>query len=282
MTQPMTLTCGNHILDLSSPKVMGVLNVTPDSFSDGGKFNSVDHALRHAEKLVEEGAAIIDVGGESTRPGAKVVSVQEELDRVAPIVEAIYKNIDTIISVDTSTPAVMEAAAQWGAGILNDVRALRREGAIEMAAQLKLPVCLMHMLGEPQTMQQEPHYEGDVVNVIRDYLSERLKTCVASGMNKSALLIDPGFGFGKTLQHNLRLLNRLDEFKKLGVPILVGMSRKSMIGQVINKPFDERLHAGLALTTLAVLKGANIIRVHDVAPTVDVIKMTRAVMEETI
>lgn len=282
MTQTMTLTCGNHILDLSSPKVMGVLNVTPDSFSDGGKFNSVDYALRHAEKLVEEGAAIIDVGGESTRPGAKIISAQEELDRVAPIVEAIYKNIDTIISVDTSTPEVMQAAAQWGAGLLNDVRALRREGAVEMAAQLKLPVCLMHMLGEPQTMQQEPHYEGDVVSVIRDYLSERIKTCMAAGIDKSRLLIDPGFGFGKTLQHNLHLLNHLEEFKMLGVPILVGMSRKSMIGQVINKPFEERLHAGLALTTLAVLKGAHIIRVHDVAPTVDAIKMTCAVMEEAI
>lgn len=282
MTHTMTLTCGNHILDLSSPKVMGVLNVTPDSFSDGGKFNSVDYALRHAEKLVAEGASIIDVGGESTRPGAKIISVQEELDRVAPIVEAIYKNIDTIISVDTSTPEVMHAAAQWGAGILNDVRALRRAGAVEMAAQLNLPVCLMHMLGEPQTMQQEPHYAGDVVSVIRDYLSERIQMCVAAGMNKLQLLIDPGFGFGKTLQHNLRLLNHLDEFKTLGVPILVGMSRKSIIGQVINKPFEERLHAGLALTTLAVLKGAHIIRVHDVAPTVDAIKMTYAVMEETI
>lgn len=278
----MKLTCGNHTLDLTEPKVMGVLNVTPDSFSDGGRFNSVDMALRHAEKLVAEGAAIIDVGGESTRPGANVVSVQEELDRVAPIVEAIYKNIDTIISVDTSTPAVMQAAAQWGAGILNDVRALRREGAVDMAAQLKLPVCLMHMLGEPQTMQQNPQYDGDVVDVVRDYLAARIDVCVASGMEKYQLLIDPGFGFGKNLQHNLRLLNQLDQFSQLGVPILVGMSRKSMIGQVVNKPFEERLHAGLALTAIAVLKGAHIIRVHDVGPTVDAIKMTRAVMEEGI
>lgn len=255
---------------------MGILNVTPDSFSDGGRFNTLDSALFHARALVLAGATLVDIGGESTRPGAPAVSEDEELSRVVPVVEAISKELDVIISVDTSSPQVMLESAKVGAGLINDVRALKRPGALEAAAATGLPVCLMHMQGEPGTMQQNPHYEDVVTDVIA-FLSERVAACENEGIRRDQLILDPGFGFAKTLEHNLVLFKRMPELFKLALPLLVGVSRKSMIGAVLTKPVEERLYGSLALAALAVAKGASIIRVHDVEQTVDVIKMIAAV-----
>jgi dihydropteroate synthase len=260
---------------------MGVINVTPDSFSDGGSLYqqfkpNLDLAMARARAMVDEGAAILDVGGESTRPGADAVSVQEEMDRVLPVVEKVSAELDVVVSVDSSTPKVMTAAAGLGAGLLNDVRALAREGALEAAAATKLPVCLMHMQGNPGNMQADPSY-NKVVTEVLDYLAQRVAACEEAGIARHRLLIDPGFGFGKTLEHNLQLLAGLEEFTRLGLPVLVGLSRKSMIGKILGRDVDERMPASIALALLAAQRGANIIRSHDVAATADALAMWIAI-----
>ena len=270
------LPCGSRVLDLAHTHVMGILNVTPDSFSDGGRFSQLDAALRHAAAMVAAGATIIDVGGESTRPGARAVSPVEEMERVAPIVERIHRELDVIISVDTSTPAVMRETARLGAGLINDVRSLQRDGALDAAAATGLPVCLMHMLGEPGTMQDAPHYDH-LVEEVTEFLVDRIAQCAAVGIAPERIILDPGFGFAKTLQHNLSLFKHMQSLHALGRPLLVGVSRKSMIGMALNRPVGERLYGGLALAALAVAKGARILRVHDVAETVDVVRMIEAV-----
>ncbi len=259
---------------------MGVLNVTPDSFSDGGSFynssnSKLTKAYDYAQSMISAGAKIIDIGGESTRPGAKSVSIQEELDRVIPIIEKLSKDSDCIISLDSSSPQVMLAAAEAGVGLLNDVRSFRREGALDVALKTGLPIVLMHMQGEPQNMQKEPTYDN-VVEEVRSFLLNRVNECQSIGIEKNKIIIDPGFGFGKTLTNNFELMNNLDSLCLDNIPLLVGTSRKSMIGTVLNKEPIERLYGGLALTTLAIQKGANIIRTHDVAPTKDVIDMIYA------
>ena len=262
------------------PLVMGVLNVTPDSFSDGGQFVSVDSAFDHAQQMVNEDAAIIDVGGESTRPGASPVSTQEELDRVIPVIEKIAANLNCIISIDSSCPQVMAAAAQAGAGLLNDVRGFQREGALQVAAKTGLPICVMHMRGEPKTMQQQPVYHS-VVDEVKTFLLERVEACLKAGVKRDNIILDPGFGFGKTLNHNLQLLSSLAQLKSLELPLLVGMSRKSMIGAILQNETSERLYGGLALASLAVQHGANIIRTHDVKPTSDAVAVAYAVKTST-
>ena len=273
---PTRLPCGNRVLDLARTHVMGILNITPDSFSDGGRFAHRDLALRHAEAMVAAGATLIDVGGESTRPGARAVSSTEELERVAPIVEAISRELDVVISVDTSTPAVILETARLGAGLINDVRSLRREGALQAAVATRLPVCLMHMRGEPTDMQDDPRYD-DVVTEVASFLSERMDACVAAGIPIEKIVLDPGFGFAKNLDHNLSLFKHMEALHALGRPLLVGVSRKSMIGKVLDKPVDQRLYGALALAAMAMVQGAKILRVHDVAETVDVVRMIAAV-----
>ncbi|MBU2707980.1 dihydropteroate synthase [Zooshikella marina] len=275
-TSTLMLSCGDKVLDLSTPQVMGILNVTPDSFSDGGQYSNFDKALQHAEKMICAGASIIDIGGESTRPGANPVTVQAEMDRVLPVLSALKQHFDVIISVDTSSPELMREAAQLGAGMINDVRALKRDNALTVAADLTIPICLMHMLGEPDTMQRLATYD-DVVDEVISYLQQRVAACIEHGIEKQRLLIDPGFGFSKTLEHNLLLLKRLDELQRLELPLLVGLSRKRMIGDVLGKPVSERLYGSLALAAWSVLHGAHIIRVHDVAETVDVVRMLNAI-----
>lgn len=270
------LPCGSRLLDLSRPHVMGILNVTPDSFSDGGRFGQRDKALRHAEAMLLAGATLIDVGGESTRPGARAVSPIEELERVAPVVDAIAAELDVIISVDTSTPAVMREAARLGAGLINDVRALQRAGALDAVRDTGLPVCLMHMRGEPGSMQDSPQY-ADVVAQVRDFLLERMIVCESEGIARDRIILDPGFGFAKNLQHNLSLFKHLAKLHALGRPLLVGVSRKSMIGQALGREVGGRLSGSLALAALGISKGARILRVHDVAETVDVVRMLAAV-----
>lgn len=276
MPYPTRLPCGSRVLDLSRPHVMGILNVTPDSFSDGGRHASRDAALRHAEAMVAAGATLVDVGGESTRPGARVVSPTEELERVAPVVEAIARELDVIISVDTSTPAVMRECARLGAGLINDVRSLGRDGALDAAADSGLPVCLMHMRGEPGNMQDDPRYD-DVTKEVCSFLQGRMAVCAAAGIPAERIILDPGFGFAKTLSHNLSLFKHLDRLHDLGRPLLVGVSRKSMIGQALGRDVAQRLYGSLGLAALAVSKGARIVRVHDVAETVDVVRMIEAV-----
>ncbi|VAW88197.1 Dihydropteroate synthase [hydrothermal vent metagenome] len=266
-----------RFFDLSYPSVMGVLNCTPDSFSDGGRFIIPGLALRQAIKMVEEGAAIIDVGGESTRPGAVAVSLQEELDRVLPVIEAIAAESAVIISIDTSKAEVMSAAVRAGAGLINDVCALQQTGALQAAVELQVPVCLMHMQGQPRSMQAQVKYTN-VVQEVLNFLQERVDVCVAAGIDKNNLIIDPGFGFGKTLEHNKRLMQQLNEFVSLGLPVLVGVSRKSMVGTILGKKeVGERLFGSVALAALAVWQGAHIIRAHDVAATVDVVKTIDAI-----
>jgi dihydropteroate synthase len=272
----MLLSCGRHTLDLSTPAVMGVLNVTPDSFSDGGRFLDPGEAVREARRLAAEGAALIDVGGESTRPGADPVDPAEELDRVLPVIEAIVAELELPVSVDTSKPEVMEAALAAGASMVNDVMALRAPGALEIVASSGAAVCLMHMQGQPRSMQLEPRYR-DVVQDVHHFLSERVAACEAAGMDRSRLVIDPGFGFGKTLEHNLCLLSALDEFTREGLPVLAGLSRKSMIGQITGRPMAERLAGSVALAALAVERGASIVRAHDVAATLDAVKIAAAI-----
>jgi dihydropteroate synthase len=271
----LPLDCAGKSLDLSIPRVMGILNVTPDSFSDGGDFISVPAALAQARRMVGEGAAIIDVGGESTRPGAQAVPIEEELRRVIPVIRALAAELPVPISIDTAKPEVMHAAVEAGAGFINDVYALRAPGALAMAAALGVPVCLMHMQGEPRTMQQNPHYD-DVVGEVGAFLIARIRACRDAGIPDRQLLIDPGFGFGKTVRHNLQLLNGLDALRRIGLPLLVGLSRKSFLGAVLDAPVTARLHAGLAATTVAVLKGARLIRTHDVGPTVEALRLCSA------
>lgn len=273
------MDCAGRPLDLSRPCVMGILNITPDSFSDGGEFFGLDTALRRAERMVEEGADILDIGGESTRPGAASVSAQEEIDRVVPVIEALGARVSLPISVDTSKPEVIHAAVGVGAGMINDVRALRGPGALQAAAEARVPVCLMHMRGEPKTMQAAPQYD-DLVSEVRDFLSSRMDACIEAGIARSRLLLDPGFGFGKTLTHNLALLARLGELCSLGPPVMVGLSRKSMLGALTGRSVDERLAGSLAAAVLAVERGACLVRVHDVAATVDALRVTRAVQGE--
>lgn len=274
------LQCGDRWLDLSSPIVMGILNVTPDSFSDGGAFMTLDAARRQASRMLDEGARLIDVGGESTRPGAAPVSADEELRRVIPVVEALAKELPIPISIDTSRPETMRAAASAGAGLINDVRALRQPGALAAAAQTGLPVCLMHMQGEPGIMQQAPEYR-DVVVEVTGFLADRVTRCEDAGIPRQRLLVDPGFGFGKALNHNLALLANLPRIAALGPPLLVGLSRKSMIGLVTGRGVGDRLHGSLAAAVLAVMGGARILRVHDVGPTLDALKVVAAVSSST-
>lgn len=270
------LRCGKYTLDLSYPHVMGILNVTPDSFSDGGVYNNLDTALRRAVEMHAAGASIIDIGGESTRPGAAAVSAQQELDRVAPLVERIARECEVVISVDTSTPAVIRESARLGAGLINDVRALQREGALDAAAATHLPVCLMHMRGEPQTMQDEPYYE-DVALEVAAFLEKRIAACAQVGITADRIVLDPGFGFAKNTQHNYELFKRLPELLALQRPLLVGVSRKSMVGNILQQPVGQRLYGSLALAVMALERGAKILRVHDVAETMDVLKIFNAV-----
>jgi dihydropteroate synthase len=271
----MRLRCGPHTLDLTQPIVMGILNVTPDSFSDGGRFIDSTQALDHAQRMIEAGAGIIDIGGESTRPGAGEVSEEEELRRVVPVIEALANRFSVPISIDTSKAAVMTAAVEVGATIINDVRALREPGALEAAAKTNAAVCLMHMQGQPRTMQLEPHYD-DVVAEVKSFLLERAAACEAAGIARDRLVIDPGIGFGKRLQHNLALLAHLRTLAEPGLPVLVGVSRKSMFQELLGRRVNHRLAGGLALATTAALSGAAILRVHDVAETVDVVKVAVA------
>ncbi|MEP4889671.1 MAG: dihydropteroate synthase [Aliiglaciecola sp.] len=265
----------NKKLDLTIPRVMGILNVTPDSFSDGGKFEGRDSALAQAETMILEGADFIDVGGESTRPGAEEVSIQQELDRTIPVIEAINANFDVVISIDTSKPEVMQHAVAAGAGLINDIRALEQTGALAAAAQSGAAVCLMHMQGQPKSMQQAPSYQ-DVVKEVTEFLQAKIDLCVQGGIAKSKLMIDPGFGFGKTLPHNYQILDRLNEMQELDLPMLIGISRKSMIGNLLNRDVNDRLAGSLAAATIALTKGASILRVHDVKQTVDAVKVVLA------
>lgn len=271
----MKLTARGQTLSLATPQVMGILNVTPDSFSDGGTHNTPAKALEHARKMIAEGATIIDIGGESTRPGAAKVSPEQEAERVIPVVAAIARESDVWISVDTSKALVIREAANAGAHILNDIRSFSEPGALQAAAQSGLPVCVMHMQGEPRTMQQAPHYQN-VVREVYTYLEAQVARCVAAGIEKNHIILDPGFGFGKTLAHNYQLLDKLDLFHNLGLPVLAGMSRKSMIGQLMDIPPDERVAGSVACAVIAAMKGAQIIRVHDVKETVQAMKVVEA------
>lgn len=271
----MQLKLGSRTIDLDRPVVMGVLNVTPDSFSDGGDFTDRETALRHALAMAEAGAAIIDIGGESTRPGAETVPESEEIARVIPLIESLRRESDVAISVDTSNPAVMRAAAAAGAVLINDVYALRREGALQAVAELDTAVCLMHMLGTPATMQDAPEYRtlpGDVI----DFLDERISTCTAAGISRDRLVVDPGFGFGKTDMHNLQILMRLEAFGAFNLPLLVGLSRKRTLGNLTGRAAKDRIAAGVAAAVLAVERGAHIVRTHDVAATVDALAIVSA------
>lgn len=270
------LNCAGKILDLSVPRVMGILNLTPDSFADGGQHNLFDAAISHAHKMVAEGAAIIDVGGESTRPGAQDVSVDEELQRVIPVIERLANELDIPISIDTCKTQVMREAVAAGAGLINDVTALRDEGAVEFVASVGVPVCLMHMQGTPRMMQQDPQY-ADVTTDVADFLRDRINCCERAGISCDRLIADPGFGFGKTLQHNMQLMRELEKFHELDVPLLVGVSRKSMLGSILDAGVADRLYGSIALQTLAVWKGAHIIRSHDVKAAADAVRTIQAV-----
>lgn len=274
------LDCGGRALDLARTAIMGVLNVTPDSFSDGGVFMSASSAVDHACRMVEQGADMIDIGGESTRPGAAAVSVQQEMDRVLPVIESLAKEVSVPVSIDTSKPEVMRAAAAAGAGFINDVYALRVPGALEAARETGLPVCLMHMQGEPRTMQQAPKYDG-VVAEVSQFLVQRVKVAEAVGIDRKNLVIDPGFGFGKALHHNIALLRGLSELKAIDLPILAGLSRKSMIGMALGLPVERRVNASVALALIAIGHGANIVRVHDVAETTEAVRMYEYVYAES-
>lgn len=272
----MQLRSKGKFLDLSSAKVMGILNVTPDSFSDGGAFSNLDHALLQASKMVEHGAAIIDIGGESTRPGASDVSLEQELDRVIPIIEKIHSNLDCWISIDTSKALVMQEAVNAGAHIINDIRALREEGALQAAVKADVPVCLMHMQGMPRSMQNAPQYDNLLAEV-ETFLLQRVDAAESAGIKKENIILDLGFGFGKQLDHNFQLLQETERFVAMGYPVLTGISRKSMFGQLLNRDINSRLAGSLAGAIIAVQQGSQIIRVHDVAETVDVIKVLQKV-----
>lgn len=271
----MNLDFAGKSLDLSQTVIMGVLNVTPDSFSDGGLFIKPEAACRQAESMLRGGAQIIDIGGESTRPGAQAVSISEELGRVIPVIDRLHRELDCIISVDTSKPEVMLEAVASGAGLINDVCGMATQASVEAALKANVPVCIMHMQGNPRSMQIEPTYDN-VVDDVRDFLMERARLCVDSGISKSKIIIDPGFGFGKKVHHNVQLLNQLKELCETGYPVLAGLSRKSMIGHLLGLPVDERVAPSIALAIIAVQKGASIIRTHDVKQTHDAIRMVEA------
>ncbi len=271
----MFLNLGNRSIDLSSPKIMGVINMTPDSFSDGGRFQTTSEALLECQRMRDEGASIIDIGGESTRPGSEKVNTQTQIDRVIPLIQSIKRNLDIVISIDSGDPKVIKEAINNGAEIVNDIYALKNKGSIDVVCKEKKAVCLMHMKGKPISMQVNPTYKklpGDVV----DFLENRMNICIAAGINKDQIFVDPGFGFGKTLQHNLLILKFLHAFKNIGVPICVGVSRKKFIGDITSKPIRQRLAGSLMAAIIAVQNGANIIRTHDVAETKDAIEVTRA------
>ena len=271
-----TLDCGGRPLALDRPRIMGIVNLTPDSFSDGGVLADMEAATSHAMALAAQGADILDIGGESTRPGATAVSLEEELRRVIPVIEALRERTRLPISIDTSKPEVMRAAVAAGAGMINDVHALGRDGAMDAAAELGVPVCLMHMQGEPATMQDEPRYD-DVVAEVHGFFTQRLFACQMAGIDRKKIIVDPGFGFGKTLEHNLRLLRQLSRLVELGVPVLAGLSRKGMIGTITGREMDQRVVGSAVAALIAVQNGAGIVRVHDVAATRDALKMWEAV-----
>ncbi len=268
----MKLTANHKTLDLSTPKIMGILNFTPDSFSDSGKFFQLDKALFQVERMLNQGASIIDIGGESTRPMAEEVMLEEELERVVPLVEAVRKRFDCWISVDSSKAQVMQEAAKVGMDLINDIRALQEPDALQTAARLALPVCIMHMQGQPRTMQLNPHYDDVVADVLK-FMQQRTEQCLASGIKKENLIWDPGFCFGKSVQHNYRLLQQFSVFCEQGYPVLAGISRKSMIGAVLDKPVEQRTVGSVAAALIAAMKGASILRVHDVAETADALKI---------
>ena len=271
-SRSMLLNLGSRTLDLSKPKIMGVLNITPDSFSDGGKYQSLDHALSACEKMIDEGASIIDIGGESTKPGSSPIEAGIQIDRVIPVIQSIKKNFDTIVSVDTGDPVVMREAIKNGAEIVNDVYALKNTVDMDFLSGENKAICLMHMKGSPSTMQENPVYD-DLMTEIKDFLEERINFCLRAGKNRESLIIDPGFGFGKTLRHNILLLKNIEQLKYLKVPICIGISRKSFIGKITNKTINERLYGSLGATLIALQNGANIIRTHDVGPTTDIINL---------
>lgn len=277
MNSDVVLQCGDRTLELNRPRVMGILNVTPDSFSDGGKFLEPSEAMAQVDAMIAAGADLIDVGGESTRPGASEVTEQEEMDRVIPLIQAIRSRFDTIVSLDSSKAAVMREAAAAGAGMINDVRALQEPGALSVAVQSALPVCLMHMKGEPRTMQQSPQYHA-VVGEVLDFLTSRRQACLDAGMADSRIVIDPGFGFGKNLEHNVALLKHLDQLCS-EAPVLVGLSRKRMFAQILNSDSADRTVASVSAALLCVQRGASIVRVHDVEPTVQALAVYQAVRE---
>lgn len=259
-------------------QIMGVVNTTPDSFSDGGRFDRLDKAVTQVNKLIDEGVDILDIGGESTRPGSRQVDAAEEIERTVPLIRAVREISDIPVSIDTSKPAVMRAAVEAGATMINSIWALQLDDSLEVAAELEVPVCLMHMQGTPETMQQNPSYD-DVVEEVLGFLQQRMEAAYQAGIKQDNIVIDPGFGFGKTIEHNLLLLKSLSRFRQLGVPVLAGLSRKSMIGKILDKPVDQRLHGSVSVAVMAAMLGADILRVHDVAETVDAVKMVRALGE---
>ncbi|MCP4957021.1 MAG: dihydropteroate synthase [Photobacterium aquimaris] len=273
----MMLISKTKTLDLTTPQVMGIVNITPDSFSDGGKYNQLDSALHHVKSMVEAGTAIIDIGGESTRPGAADVSIEQELARVIPVIEAIRQRFDCWISIDTSKAQVMTEAVNAGADLINDVRALQEPGAIVAAAKANVPICLMHMQGQPRTMQADPNYV-DLITDVNHFFHQRIQVCEKQGISRQQLVLDPGFGFGKTMAHNYQLLAQFEQFHQFGLPLLAGMSRKSMVSKLLDKPAVDCLAGSLACATVAAMKGAQIIRVHDVQETIDVMKVCNIVM----
>lgn len=273
----MIFKCGQYQLELNRPHVMGIVNVTPDSFSDGGKFNATNLAVQHALQLIADGADILDIGGESTRPGATPVSLDEELSRVIPVIQALSKLSTVPISIDTYKPEVMREAIAAGVDIVNDIRALQENGALDIVANSNVGVCLMHMQGTPQTMQLDPNY-ADVVVEVKQFLIERLNAVLSCGIDKSRILLDPGFGFGKTRAHNIRLIQHLNQLADIGQPLLVGLSRKAILGSIAGGDEQQRLHAGLAASVISTMKGAKIVRVHDVKATVDALKVVAAVL----
>ncbi len=276
----MEITFNQHTLDLSFPHVMGIVNMTPDSFSDGGKYNNLDAALRHVDSMIQAGATFIDIGGESTRPGASEVSVEQELERVIPVVEKVANYFDIWISVDTSKAQVITEAAKVGAHLINDVRALTEPGALDAAQKTGLPVCIMHMQGDPKTMQQAPHYKQDIYHEVDQFFLNHIERCIEAGIDRQKIILDPGFGFGKTLAHNYRLLANLEKFHHFNLPLLVGMSRKSMIGQVLNVEPEKRMIGSVSCAVMAAMKGAKIIRVHDVKETFDALRIVQAMLAE--
>lgn len=276
----MEIKFNQHVMDLNFPQVMGIVNMTPDSFSDGGHYNNLDTAMRRVENMIQSGATFIDIGGESTRPGADEVSVDEEISRVIPLVEKITQHHNIWISVDTSKPEVIIEAAKAGAHLINDIRALTLPGALEAAQKTGLPVCIMHMQGDPKTMQQAPYYQQDIYLEVDQFFTRHIQRCINAGIEKQKIILDPGFGFGKTLQHNYRLLAKLADFHHFDLPLLVGMSRKSMIGQLLNVPPLERTIGSVSCAVIAAMKGAQIIRVHDVQETVDALRIVQATLAQ--